>query len=91
MSTFLLLLSKNNNIENYKINLLNNQQIFLTPYDIHDTLLHLIYGKNMNSDDAYASVDNKGSSVFNAINEEERNCKKYNEWPEPDFCCCDEK
>ena len=91
MSTFLLLLSKNNNIENYKINLLNNQQIFLTPYDIHDTLLHLIYGKNMNSCDTYASVDNKGSSVFNAINEEERNCKKYNEWPEPDFCCCDEK
>ena len=91
MSTFLLLLSKNNNIENYKMNLLNNQQIFLTPYDIHDTLLHLIYGKNMNSGDTYASVDNKGSSVFNAINEEERNCKKYNEWTEPDFCCCDEK
>ena len=25
------------------------------------------------------------------FNEEERNCKKYNEWVEPDFCCCIEK
>ena len=91
MSTFILLLSKNNNIENYRINLLNNQQVFLTPYDVHDTLLHLIYGKSMIAGNIYASVDNKGNSVFNIINEEERNCKKYNEWVEPDFCCCIEK
>ena len=91
MSTFFLLLSKNNNIENYRINLLNNQQVFLTPYDVHDTLLHLIYGKSMVTGNIYASVDNKGNSVFNTINEEERNCKKYNEWVEPDFCCCTEK
>ena len=91
MSTFILLLSKNNNIGNYRINLLNNQQVFLTPYDVHDTLLHLIYGKSMVAGNIYESVDNKGNSVFNTINEEERNCKKYNEWVEPDFCCCTEK
>ena len=91
MSTFFLLLSKNNNIDNFKTNLQNNQQIFLTPYDIHDTMIHIIYGKNMNSEDiknAY-SADNKGNSVFNNINEEERTCEKYNEWHDYNFCCCD--
>ena len=90
-NTAIFIVSKNNNIENYRINLLNNQQVFLTPYDVHDTLLHLIYGKSMVAGNIYASVDNKGNSVFNTINEEERNCKKYNEWVEPDFCCCTEK
>lgn len=24
----------------------NNQQIFITPFDIHDTLIHLAFGNN---------------------------------------------
>ena len=93
MSTFFLLLNNNSNIENFKLNLYNNQQVFLTPYDIHDTMIHIIYGKSMFSEEikkAY-SVDNKGNSVFHVINEEERICKKYNEWFDDNFCCCNEK
>ena len=93
MSTFFLLLGKNDNINNFKLNLQNNQQVFLTPYDIHDTMIHIIYGKSMFSEkisQAY-SADNKGNSVFNIINEEERTCGKYNDWVYDDFCCCIEK
>ena len=93
MSTFFLLLSKNNNIDEFKLNLQNNQQVFLTPYDIHDTMIHIIYGKRINTNgikNAF-SADNKGNSVFRDINEEERTCGKYNEWFENDFCCCEEK
>ena len=93
MSTFFLILSKNDNINNFKSNLQNNQQVFLTPYDIHDTMIHIIYGKSMFSEkisQAY-SVENKGNSVFNIINEEERTCGKYNDWVYDDFCCCIEK
>ena len=94
MSTFFLLLSKNKNTENFKLNLENNQQVFLTPYDIHDTMIDIIYGKNMLSEEAKKaySVNNKGNSVFNEINEEERICEKYKEeWSDNNFCCCVEK
>ena len=41
---FFLLLSKNKKMINYKQNILKNQQILVTPYDIHDTLIHIVYG-----------------------------------------------
>ena len=66
--------------------MLKNQQIFLTPYDIHDTMIHIIYGDS-NKDGKYA-VNNKGKSVLLDINPSERNCKKYDDWIEKDFCCC---
>ena len=95
MGTFFLLLTKNKNIENFKINLENNQQVFLTPYDIHDTMIHIIYGKSSMSKEEMQkafSVNNKGNSVFNVINEEERICEKYKEeWFDDNFCCCIEK
>ena len=94
MSTFFLLLSKNNNIDNFKTNLQNNQQVFLTPYDIHDTMIHMIYGKGIYTEEIYKkySANGKGSSVFNEINEEERICSKYDDWYKDNtFCCCAEK
>ena len=91
MSTFFLLLPKNKNINNFIENLYNNQQVFLTPYDIHDTMIHIIYGQNTEKVKKSYSADNKGNSVFNAINEEERICKKYDEWIDENFCCCIEK
>ena len=91
MSTFFLLLPKNKNINNYIENLYNNQQVFLTPYDIYDTMIHIIYGQNTEKVKKSFSADNKGNSVFNAINEEERICKKYDEWIGDNFCCCIEK
>ena len=90
MGTFFLLLSKNNDIDKYKNNLMNNQQIFLTPYDIHDSMIHLIYGKSMYPDNMrkMLSKNNKGNSVLNMINEEERICNKYDDWEDIKFCCC---
>ena len=66
--------------------MLKNQQIFLTPYDIHDTMIHIIYGDS-NINDKYA-VNNKGKSVLLSINPSERTCQKYDDWIEKDFCCC---
>jgi len=93
MGTFILLLSKNDNIDKFKINLQNNQQTFLTPYDIHDTMMHLINGKEKDLDklkEAF-SCNNKGNSVLLEINEGERNCEKYDDWNNKNFCICSEK
>ena len=92
MCTFFLLLPKNKNINNFKENLYNNQQVFLTPYDIHDTMLHIIEGKgDLNKLKEIFSANNKGNSVFLEINENERNCDKYDDWIEKSFCICLEK
>ena len=56
-----------------------------------DTMIHIIYGQNTEKVKKSFSADNKGNSVFNVINEEERICKKYNEWIGDNFCCCIEK
>ena len=92
MCTFFLLLPKNKNINNFIENLYNNQQVFLTPYDIHDTMLHIIEGKgDLNKLKEIFSANNKGNSVFLEINENERNCDKYDDWIEKSFCICLEK
>ena len=74
-----------NKIEN---NLFNNQQIMLTPYDIHDTMIHILYwNKNDDKINKLYSVNNKGNSVFNFFDPKERNCNKYDDMEE-DFCGC---
>ena len=88
MGTFFLLLSKTNKINNYEKNLLKNQQTFLTPYDIHDTLIHIVYGDNNNEIKNKYAYNNKGKSVLLEVNAFERNCKKYDDWIEDNFCCC---
>ena len=89
---FFLLLSKNKKMINYKQNVLKNQQILVTPYDIHDTLIHIVYGDN--NDDSMQKVysqNNKGKSVLLTLDSNERICKKYDDWITDDFCCCYEK
>ena len=75
--------------------LLNNQNIMVTSYDIHDTMIHIIYGDSYTDNGegfrqklGY-SVNNKGSSMFIKVNGEERNCQKYNDdWGNNTFCSC---
>ena len=63
-------------------NLKNNQQIFITPYDIHDTLVDIIYnGENKEV------MSRNGVSLFRNINSMERNCLKYSELSQ-DLCRC---
>ena len=89
LGTFILLLSKNKNIKDYNQNLINNQQIMVTPYDIHDTMIHIVMGNYINDDlKKIYSENNKGKSVLLSINSSERNCKKYDDWIKDNFCCC---
>ena len=47
-----------------------NQQTFITPFDIHNTLLHLANKKN------YKNISNPfGDSLFNEINYKIRYCQ----------------
>ena len=90
LGTFILLLSKNKKTNNCRKNLLKNQQILVTPYDIHDTLMHIIYGdNNENNMKKIYSQNNKGKSVLLTIDPDERTCEKYDEWIPGNFCCCD--
>ena len=88
MGTFILLFSKNKNNQKYKVNLLKNQDIFVTPYDIYDTMIHILYGDDNNELKNKYAVNNKGKSVLLSINQEERNCQKYDDWIRDSFCCC---
>jgi len=61
-------------------NLRNNMQIFVTPYDIYDSLLSLVYNCYDNDCDGkmkYKSI--RGNSVFQIINDSKRNCDNYPE------------
>ena len=59
-----------------------NQQILVSPYDIHDTLIDIIYnGKNKEL------MSRNGESLFREINPMERSCLKYSEISE-DLCRC---
>ena len=63
-------------------NLKKNEQIFITPYDIHDTLVDIIYnGENREV------MSRNGESLFRNINSMERSCSKYSELTE-DLCRC---
>ena len=63
-------------------NLKNNQQIFVSPYDIHDTLVDMIYdGENKKI------MSRNGESLFRYINSMERSCLKYSELP-IELCRC---
>ena len=53
----------------------DNQQIFITPYDIHDTMVHIAYGTDKPSPMAYSK---KGSSLLKEINPMERYCENPN-------------
>ena len=71
-------------------NIQNNQQTFITGYDIYNTICHIIYGDN------YINIPNKenfhdtprspkGKSLFEEINQKERHPKNY-ENMEIDIC-----
>ena len=49
-----------------------NQQTFITPYDIHDTMVHLAYGSDTPSPMAYSK---RGSSLLVDIDPMERYCE----------------
>ena len=66
-------------------NLEENQQTFLTPYDIFDTLSDIIFDEEII--DVHTRQD-LGKSVFRTIDSKNRNCMKYSEWPLDEMCHC---
>jgi len=56
-------------------NIWKNQQTFVTPYDIHDTMVHIAYGNDEPSPFAFSQ---KGSSLLIDINPMERYCENPN-------------
>ena len=72
----LLLIIPNSNLL-YKNNLYeimkNNEQIFITPFDIHDTLIHLAFGKNKIMYKKFKT--SYGQSLFKKLNYKTRYCQ----------------
>ena len=55
----------------------NNQQNFVTPFDIYYTLSHNLFGNNYKKKRFYKTLKN-GKSLFQYINPKLRICSKYN-------------
>ena len=63
--------------KNIKIDdLYDNQQKFVTPYDIYESLFHIIFGNNYKKQNI---KELQRKSLFKYINETERNCDLYSE------------
>ena len=79
---FIILPENNKKYNKTAINI--NQQRFITPFDIHDTLLDMI---NIDKK-KFPQMINKGQSLFEEINGLERNCKNYDNQIPNEFCFC---
>ena len=68
---------KNSSYESQYLHIMNNQQTFVTPFDIYHTLCHNLFGVNYKSRLYYKCKDT-GESLFKYINPRNRTCIKYN-------------
>ncbi len=80
--SFLLVPKKNNKYKNENFldefydNLYKNQQSLSTCYDIHDTMIHIIFNEG---DKTKAPYSKNGTSFFNRINDKFRTCEDFSE------------
>ena len=82
----LLLLIVSNKGNYNSLNILFNQQQFITAYDIYDTILDIL---NVSKYE-YNKLDwHKGQSLFAKINGTQRNCQDYSEEISQNFCFCE--
>ena len=87
MPMFYLIVNDRKN-ETYKSqyeHLYNNQQSFITAYDIHDTIIHLIYGDKFWKENMTGIKSRLGESLFNKINSKKRSPKLY--WRMSEHIC----
>ena len=74
-----LLINDRNNISyesQYKY-LNQNQQTFITGFDIYNTIINLIYGDKYGTEETKDSISTHGKSLFSEINPMTRNPKNY--------------
>ena len=83
MPFFSILLPKKNEdyqnelfLDEFYENLYKNQQSLVTCYDIHDTIIHIIFNEG---DPNKAPYTKNGISLFNLVNNKNRTCDNYPE------------
>ena len=93
IGTLFILIDKSN-IDNNEIfiNIRNNQQNMVTPYDIKETLESIMYNNFINSEmeekeSQSGDFNRKGKSLFKYINPKKRNCERYKQLNE-EVCRC---
>jgi len=76
---FYLLINDRKNIsyESQYNYLHENQQTFITGFDIYETIIHLIYGDKYGTITTKRIQSKKGKSLFTKINHKQRSPKKY--------------
>ena len=70
--------SKDNKNKEYLNNIYLKQQAFITPFDIHDTLILISYGNNLNLDNILYSQ--YGKSLVTDFEYKNRTCKQWEEF-----------
>lgn len=75
--TLFIIVPNYKNEENKKLleNINIHQQSLVTPFDIHDTIIHIAYGNNLDSNSFIYS--NMGKSLFGEFEYKNRNCSTY--------------
>ena len=75
---FLLLVPDNQNYSYFQqySELIKNQQIMITPFDIYYTIRHIAFGENYKNKSLNGDKD-EGESLFKFINPKTRTCLKY--------------
>ena len=76
---------KNKSYESQYKYLYNNQQTFITGFDIYNTILHLIYGNKYGTNITAKIISKNGKSLFNKIIQKKRNPKMFSSM-EKKFC-----
>ena len=91
-ASFFLIVPNYKNEKNKKIlNELNlHQQAFISPYDIHDTIMHIGFGDNFDSSNKlYSGI---GKSLLSNFEYKNRNCNTFGGYiVNPKECLCEEK
>jgi hypothetical protein len=54
-----------------------NQQTFITGFDIFNTIIHFIYGDKYGTEETKNIISKSGESLFNEINAKKRSPKRY--------------
>ena len=72
-----IIIPNNKNEKNFKYmeNINSNQQSLITPFDIHDTIIHMIFGDNLDTKSNMYSQ--KGNSLLTKFENKFRDCKTY--------------
>ena len=85
---FIILPSYKSNKKNKYIynNIYKNQQTLITPFDIHDTIIHLIFGNNTSYNKEVYSQ--RGDSLLSEFDGKSRNCTKWADKLISTACLC---